>query len=310
MENGYFERELSVHDRLMNHFVRLALLARGSGRLFSSKRACEEYLKTAQCKPVDLPTGERKGITVFKEKYCDTEYYIFKPKAEANSKTVVMYLHGGAYVRRLTSHHVRLIEKLCRKTGCIFVVPLYLTLPEYSCRESLEQLLEIYRTLTEKYENVVLCGDSCGGAICVNLLPFIEQSGLKKPKKLILFSPFLDHRVEGDAETEKIAKHDPMFCGTGGLGFLAECWCEGFEKDDPCAEPACAEFKSGVPVCIFTSGGDMLSAGCKRFFEKGTAAGAPIRLVYFEKTYHCFVLYPLDAARFCMNETAKLITEE
>lgn len=310
MENGYFEKRISPSDRFMNQFVRLALLLRGSRHLFSSISACEEYLKTAECKAVSVSAGKVKNCTVSKEAYRDTEYYIFKPENALQTQTAVMYFHGGAYVRRLTSHHVRLIKTLCAKTGFTFVVPLYLTLPEYTCRESLGQLMGIYKSLLEKNENVIFAGDSCGGAICVSLLAHINDEKLKKPKKLVLFSPFLDHEIIGDAETERIAKRDPMFGGTKGLGFLAERWCSGFEKDDPHAEPLYTDFGMNVPLCIFTSDGDMLSVGCKRFFEKAKDFGAPVRIVCFEKVFHCFVLYPLAAARECIDEAAKLMKEE
>ncbi len=294
---GYIEHEAAPFERFENKFVKLALLARGSKRLFSNEQKAEKYLEKVKEESFSFPLRGRFPCNFEKKKILDTEYVVFEPKGGA--KTVVFYLHGGAYVRHITKLHLKTVSRLCAESGVRFVVPAYLTAPKYGFSKSAEQLLAIFEKEIKKDETAILAGDSCGCAIAVCLLPQIAKSGLSEVKKLLLFSPLLRHDITDCEKTKTLSKTDPMFGGTRGLELFIESWC----RNEKCADPMSIDFSLLKKTYIFTSKGDMLHAGCLDFCEKAKLCGADVSLEVWDDMFHDFVLYPLPSSKALLKST-------
>lgn len=304
MEN-YFEHDVTFLDRFENRFVKAALLARGSRKLFSNEKNAKAYLEKLKGESYAFSPGKSRSCRVTKKKHLETEYAVFEPTTGERSKTTVFYLHGGAYVRHITKLHLKMIEKLCVKTGARFVVPAYLTAPGSNFSKSAAQLSAIYLEESKGSEKMIVCGDSCGSAIGVCLLPFFSRLGAPKPEKLLLFSPLLSHEIVNHEMTNTLSVSDPMFAGTAGLYYFINSWACGEELSDPIK----TDFSLLPKTYIFTSKGDMLHAGCLDFFEKAKKNGADVRLEIWNDMYHDFVLYPLPCSKSLLKTAEKIIKE-
>lgn len=303
--NSYIEHDVVALERLENRFIKLALLARGSKRLFSNCQKAERYLEKMEEKSFSFPSCGRLPCKVEKKKILDTEYVVFEPNGGAKTKKSVFYLHGGAYVRHITKLHLKTVARLCAESGVRFVVPAYLTAPKYGFSTSAEQLLAIFEKEIKKDETAILAGDSCGCAIAVCLLPKLEKRGLTQVEKLLLFSPLLCHDIDNCKRTKVLSKTDPMFGGTEGLRLFLESWC----RNEKCADPMSIDFSLLKRTYIFTSKGDMLHVGCLDFFEKAKAGGANVLLEIWNEMFHDFVLYPLLSSKALLKRARKIINE-
>ena len=301
--NNYIEHETTFFDDIENIFVKAVLLLRGSKKLFSNENAARKYLEKVKNEVYIFSPGKNLKSSVSRKKLLETEYAVFEPNGNQKPKTAVFYLHGGAYVRHITRHHLKFIDRLCTESKARFIVPAYLTAPKYGFLESVGQLAEIYKKETESFERVVIAGDSCGGAIGVCLLKHLSENGAKFPQTLLLFSPLLNHEISGHEETERLSSDDPMFGGTKGLSLFIDCWSNGNTASNPIE----ADISALPKTYIFTSKGDMLSAGCLDFFEKAKALGFDITLEIWNKMFHDFVLYPLPSSKKLLKKAAEII---
>ena len=310
MKNGYSERKVSGGDLFINKFIRLVLEVRGSKRIFSNSDTARAYLKKVKCKNYRLSVKGCRRSAVEISSLGDTLFAEFEPKSKAAAKTQVLYLHGGAFVRHMNPLHIKLVDRLCGESGARIVIPAYLTAPNFTCRESLGRIADIYERMLEKSDDIILMGDSCGGGMCVNLLTFLAERDLPAPKKIIMFSPLLDLRLKGDSETERFSKDDPMFGGTDGIQLCVDAWRGEYKANDPHFDPFGTDFGSLPPTYIFTSGGDMLHVGCERFYKKAAESAECIHIIKYNAMFHDFVLYPLSCSADCLKEAAKLIVGE
>ena len=89
--NSYIEHDVIALERLENRFIKLALLARGSKRLFSNCQKAERYLEKMEEKSFSFPSCGRLPCKVEKKKILDTEYVVFEPNGGAKTKKSVFF---------------------------------------------------------------------------------------------------------------------------------------------------------------------------------------------------------------------------
>lgn len=73
-----------------------------------------------------------------------------------NSKSVILYIHGGAYVNQLNIQHLLYCLILSKLVKTSIVAPVYPLAPEHNYMESYELITKLYCDLIEKYENIIL----------------------------------------------------------------------------------------------------------------------------------------------------------
>ncbi|GAK05852.1 esterase [Geomicrobium sp. JCM 19037] len=76
-------------------------------------------------------------------------YYVIQPK-EQTSDLHIFYLHGGAYVNRITSQHWHFLARIVEALGCKITVPLYPLAPEHTFDETYDFVLPIYNEQNRK----------------------------------------------------------------------------------------------------------------------------------------------------------------
>ena len=127
---------------------------------------------------------------------------------QPNSDRVVVYLHGGGYVRQPRLYHWKYLNKLGARVGNL-VVPIYPKAPCHHPEEVFELMTEFYRQLLNRYSTVVLMGDSSGGGLALSLCQQWCEMGLRQPDKTVLFSPWVDLTLS-NPEIEEYQKVEPL----------------------------------------------------------------------------------------------------
>ncbi|MCM1544580.1 MAG: alpha/beta hydrolase [Ruminococcus sp.] len=306
------ENQTNIHscnpiDNIINSLiVKSILLIRDSKSLFSSKDNADEYLENMLSEDYNIADdiSNLKGAQLRQND--KTQYLVF---GNENSDTYIFYLHGGAFVRHMTSLHLSFMKKLSKKSGACIVAPAYLTAPAHQWSESIEQLTAIYQNILNEHPNskVVFMGDSSGAAIAVEMQNYLISRKIPQPCKLILLSPLLELDVTKNEDMKAFAAKDPMFGGVDGLQQFIKAWAGDTSLDSPEINPMSTDFSALPETHIYIGSSDMLSFDAKLFFEKATENNADVTLNIYEKMYHCFMIYPLISSMNVLNETAKIV---
>ncbi|KAI0140439.1 alpha/beta hydrolase fold-3 domain-containing protein [Xylariaceae sp. FL1272] len=119
-------------------------------------------------------------------------WYARFPEKDITSGTVVLYLHGGAFVKgdSRQSYSGFMSRTLLEhgKADAVFSV-------EYRLSDALTSYLYLSKTLQIPTDHIVLVGDSAGGNLAIALLRYIQEHGveleLSPPSSCVLFSPWV-----------------------------------------------------------------------------------------------------------------------
>lgn len=125
------------------------------------------------------------------------------PKSVASSASVILYLHGGAFIGGSPSSHRKLVGHLAKKAGCRALSLDYRRAPEYQFPSQIDDVLAAYRWLLNEKgyssKNIAFAGDSAGGNLAVSTSLAAKQAGLDVPGAIAAFSPWIDMKLSGDS---------------------------------------------------------------------------------------------------------------
>src|SRR5215471_10825800 len=98
----------------------------------------------------------------------------------ASARSVILYLHGGAWTLGWTNIHRRMVAHLCRAAGSRALAVDYRLAPEHPFPAALEDCLGAYRWLLKSGTlpgEIVIAGDSAGGNLTLATLLSLRDAG-------------------------------------------------------------------------------------------------------------------------------------
>ena len=125
----------------------------------------------------------------------------------------LLYFHGGGYMVGSPRTHAGLTAELARRTGVHAVSLDYRRTPEHPFPAATDDALAAYRALLDggiRPGELVLAGDSAGGALVVATLLGARSAGLPQPAAAVVFSPWVDLTLAGESLRTKHGT-DPIF---------------------------------------------------------------------------------------------------
>jgi monoterpene epsilon-lactone hydrolase len=132
----------SLRSRALVAFLRITRRK----RIYSSVGAVLEGItKVRQTGPARPSSEMSRRMKVEHQTVDGIEIYRISPLTPQPRQIHALYLHGGAYIRPITSHHWRFIQALVEQAGCTIVVPLYPLAPEATCKRTVASLTELYK---------------------------------------------------------------------------------------------------------------------------------------------------------------------
>jgi monoterpene epsilon-lactone hydrolase len=100
---------------------------------------------------------------------------------------VLLFVHGGGYSLGSVRSHGELAGRLGRAAGMRVLFPEYRLAPEHPFPAAVDDLRAVWRWLREAQgqpaESIVLCGDSAGGALILELLTTLRDAGENLPAR-------------------------------------------------------------------------------------------------------------------------------
>lgn len=208
------------------------------------------------------------------------------PKAGA-SRTVVLYLHGGAYLGGSPRTHRGLLAHLAKQAGCRIVAIDYRLAPEHPYPAALDDALAAYAALLAEgvvARDIVIGGDSAGGNLTLVTAIALRDRGQPLPAKLMLLSPWTDMTSSGSSHVTRVARErilDPK-----AIPNAARTFANGIALNDARLSPLFANLAGLPPMLIQVGDDEMLLDDSTRLADAATRAGVTVSLQVWPALWH------------------------
>ena len=251
------------------------------------------------------------GVSVERVRFAGMAAEWLRP-AGVGGRSVLLYLHGGAYVLGSCDSHRHLASHIARAAGIAALLPEYRLAPEHPFPAALEDAVRAYSRLIEDgtpAEAIVVAGDSAGGGLSMALLLALRERGLPQPALACLLSPWLDLSATGESmETRRDA--DPWF-NPEDLPHVARFYCSDAERRSPLVSPVYAEAGGLCPIYIQVGDHEILLSDSERLAENIRSAGGAVQLEVWPDMWHVFQAFVLvmPESRAAVERLAERIRE-
>lgn len=224
--------------------------------------------------------------------YINKEYFlgreVFTISYNKNKKAI-LYLHGGGYVNKANINHFNFGNNVAKNMDYDFIIPLYPLAPNHFVNDAHIFLMALYKSLIERYSNIVLMGDSAGGGLAYSILESIYTNNIKKPDKIITFSPWVDISMENE-NIKFFESKDPMI-SSFGLKEIGKLWAREMSVYDSKCSPIYAnDLRIFENSYIFVGTREIFYPDIKIFINKLKEKCTNINEYIFTDMNHVFAI--------------------
>lgn len=273
-----------LHASVLRGFLRV-IFRRIMGPPFaaSTQRKVTQFLS--------LITPGVRGVTQHTISTAGISTQVLTPKKK-QAQGVILYLHGGAFCLGSAQSHRSLTTRLAVDSGLPVWLPEYRLAPEHPYPAAQDDVLACYDALRQNYpaEQIVIGGDSAGGALALALALTLKARGDRLPAALLLISPVTDARLSG---ATLVSKHgtDPML-RRGWLEQALDWYQPPLDADS--YRPLEVDLSGLPPMLIQVGEQELLLADSTRLAEHAGNCGVPCQLEIYAARWHVFHLQALS----------------
>jgi acetyl esterase/lipase len=212
-------------------------------------------------------------------------------------RSVIVYMHGGAFLTCGSHSHGRLVTALSRYADSPVLVVNYRMIPKHSVGMALDDCYDAYQWLRLKGydpDQIVLAGDSAGGYLALALAERLQREGEQAPAAMVTLSPLFEIDNETRANHPNI-RRDAMFPPRAftALVDLVEAAAQRHivdGKPEEVYEPL-DHIEPGLPrTLIHVSGSEVLVSDARKAAHLLAAAGVPVEVRVWPGQMHVFQL--------------------
>lgn len=233
------------------------------------------------------------GIKVKRDNFSGIPGAIFTPSKNVNTKSIIVYLHGGGYCfgSSLTTHKVGL-TRLAKQTRLVCYSVDYRLAPEHQYPAALDDALIAWNHIVSQNPNcnIILAGDSAGGGLSLALMMYLRDNNKRLPDGLMLFSPWTDLTCSGETYQTK-AKYDPMFTTNMPKDSAKNYVPEDIKKTDPYVSPLYGSFTNLPRTLILVGENEILLDDSRLFAQKANESGVDIEIDIWPNMFHDWWLF-------------------
>lgn len=233
------------------------------------------------------------GIKVKRDDFSGIPGAIFTPSKNVNTKSIIVYFHGGGYCfgSSLTTHKVGL-TKLAKQTRLVCYSVDYRLAPEHQYPAALDDALIAWNHIVSQNPNcnIMLAGDSAGGGLSLALTMYLRDNNERLPDGLVLFSPWTDLTCSGETYQTK-AKYDPMFTTNMPKDSAKNYVPEDVKKTDPYISPLYGSFTNLPRTLILVGENEILLDDSILFAQKAKESGVDIEIDIWSNMFHDWWLF-------------------
>ncbi|MDT5336136.1 MAG: hypothetical protein QOD90_1641 [Mycobacterium sp.] len=211
-------------------------------------------------------------------------------------RSVILYLHGGAFLSCGANSHGRLVTALSRFADSPALVVNYRMIPKHSIGQAIDDCYDAYKWLRLKGyepEQIVLAGDSAGGYLSLALAERLHFDG-ELPAAVVTMSPLFE--IDNDGRAQHPNTHSDAMFPPRAFEALVEL-IEGAAKrhvvdgePEQVYEPL-DHIETGLPrTLIHVSGSEVLLNDARKAAHMLAAAGVPVEVHVWPGQMHVFQL--------------------
>lgn len=213
------------------------------------------------------------------------------PRAAQDSR-VLLYIHGGGFVFGSPDTHRAMVSSLAHRLGARAVLPRYRLAPEAPFPAAPDDVRAAWDGLiTSGVEphNIVLGGDSAGGALAFGLVASLCAEGAALPGAVFGFSPLTDLTYSGDSFRTNAAAD--VVLPTESADQLGTLFLRDAAADIPNVSPLFGNFNNAPPAWITVGDTEILLDDARRLSDRLTAQGCDATLVVEHDLPHVWPIF-------------------
>lgn len=226
---------------------------------------------------------------------------------------VLFYVHGGGFVFGSPRTHAAMAAQLASRISARAVLPQYRLAPEAPFPAAPDDIMTAWRGLMAQGvdpKNVVLGGDSAGGALALGLLSQLCAQNVALPGTAFALSPLTDLDHSGDSFRSN-AQGDVLLPAQRA-GEMAQMFLAGHRCDDPRCSPLNGTFQGAPPVWLTVGDTEILRDDARRMADVLRRDGVRTALVERHDLPHVWPIMHniLPEARETLDALAVWIRQE
>lgn len=232
---------------------------------------------------------------------------------DVQPRKVLLYIHGGGFVFGSPNTHAAMVAHLGQRIRARAIMPKYRLAPEHSFPAAPQDVRAAWDALISQGvepAEIVLGGDSAGGALAFGLIAALQAEGAAQPAAVFGFSPLTDLTFSGQSFKEN-ADSDVLLPADRAAE-MAEMFMHGHLATHPSVSPLFGDFKGGPPAWITVGDTEILLDDSRRLAERLRADGVAVEITVRHDLPHVWpVLHNiLPEARQTLDTLAEWITRQ
>ena len=205
------------------------------------------------------------------------------PREKSNK--LLYYVHGGGFTLGSSGIPMPFLLELSHRLGITCFSADYRLAPEHPFPAAPEDALAGYQALLNmgyKPEHIVVCGESAGGTLALDIPLMCKDAGIPAPKAVIALSPLTD---------ASMPVNGVVLEGLDDTDQVVDLYAPGVDKKHPLISPYYGDL-AGYPAVFLSEGGaEALGGNAIKFAQKASVNGVDVRLHIGKDMIHT---YPLD----------------
>lgn len=126
--------------------------------------------------------------------------FAVKVISPSNPTNVCMLdIHGGGFGFKAAKYHLLYACLYALELNCTVYFPDYHLVPEYKAPAALDDCLALYEYISKLTNQIIVLGDSAGGALAANVCNTVVGYGLVMPICQMLIYPVIDNEMTTDS---------------------------------------------------------------------------------------------------------------
>jgi len=229
------------------------------------------------------------------------------------ARHVVLYFHGGVYVMGDAALAADLASQVGRRTDAKVISVDYRLAPEHPYPAAVDDALAAYEALMDNGNapsDIVLAGESAGGALAVATLVNARDRGLPLPAAAFVMSPYADLTLAG-ATMETKSEVDPLMSRKALQPRVTD-YTAGQDAALGLISPIFADL-SGLPPLIIQAGShEVLLDDAVRLARQAATADVEVTLDVTPRVPHVFQAYHpiLDEAVAALDRAGQFLSAQ
>ncbi|ORX80733.1 alpha/beta-hydrolase [Anaeromyces robustus] len=247
----------------------------------------------------------KKGYKITrKETDNKTRYQIITKDTNKPAKKIIYYLHGGAYIAKLTNIYQTFTIPFCDLRDDIEVILLdYDVAPEYKYPTQLNQAYDLWKVLTKNYnpKDIIIGGDSSGGNLALSLILKIKNEENVSPKAGFFLSPWTDMTGTGKSyytnyqkDVQMGEKNSPLTQEKFNILKDSEIFCfiGDANREDPYVSPIYGDYTDFIKSLFIVGSDEVLLDDTLEIVKKIKEKGSNnVELINQEGMFHTYPIF-------------------